>query len=244
MNWGYPNFRKPSYRYIDIHVNLGCLKPVFLMASSFLSKYKVIFRSAMVIVAIGASDKVGRNGVIVPWNDHKWSWGLCYYYGVYYEYDGGHVFLIFTRNKIPLGYHPIFVWSDWLGINGHLRLYCVAPLKLGPLPLVTYDFWLIGKDCCQAWQSAELRPEFRSCWGQVTFLKRFSQFSMVSSPVLLVFHKVLTDTLETDPPQIMRNSAVMTWGRPWKMLHGFWTRNGWKGGIISSPILEIPSRNI
>lgn len=29
-------------------------------------------------------------------------------------------------------------------------LYCVAPLQLGPLPLVTYDFWLIGKDCCQA----------------------------------------------------------------------------------------------
>ena len=29
------------------------------------------------------------------------------------------------------------------------RLYCVAPLQLGPLPLVTYDFWLIGKECCQ-----------------------------------------------------------------------------------------------
>jgi len=30
------------------------------------------------------------------------------------------------------------------------ELYCVAPLQLGPLPLVTYDFWLIGKECCQA----------------------------------------------------------------------------------------------
>eukprot|EP00490_Sorites_sp_Unknown_P029241 CAMPEP_0114637296 /NCGR_PEP_ID=MMETSP0191-20121206/26_1 /TAXON_ID=126664 /ORGANISM="Sorites sp." /LENGTH=189 /DNA_ID=CAMNT_0001849017 /DNA_START=237 /DNA_END=806 /DNA_ORIENTATION=- len=30
------------------------------------------------------------------------------------------------------------------------ELYCVAPLQLGPLPPVTYDFWLIGKDCCEA----------------------------------------------------------------------------------------------
>jgi hypothetical protein len=30
------------------------------------------------------------------------------------------------------------------------RLYCVAPLQLGPLPVVTYDVWLIGKACCQA----------------------------------------------------------------------------------------------
>lgn len=31
-----------------------------------------------------------------------------------------------------------------------LRLYCVAPLQHGPLPPVTYDFWLVGKDCCRA----------------------------------------------------------------------------------------------
>ncbi|CAJ1365085.1 unnamed protein product [Effrenium voratum] len=30
------------------------------------------------------------------------------------------------------------------------QLYCVAPLQLGVWPPVTYDFWLVGKDCCQA----------------------------------------------------------------------------------------------
>lgn len=30
------------------------------------------------------------------------------------------------------------------------QLYCVAPLQLGPLPPVTYDFWLVGKECCKA----------------------------------------------------------------------------------------------
>ena len=41
-----------------------------------------------------------------------------------------------------------------------LRLYCVAPLQLGPLPPVTYDFWLVGKDCCQ--EGAESISKFRA----------------------------------------------------------------------------------
>ena len=39
-----------------------------------------------------------------------------------------------------------FAWQRILS----LRLYCVAPLQHGPLPPVTYDFWLVGKDCCRA----------------------------------------------------------------------------------------------
>ena len=193
------------------------LETCFLMASSFLSKYKVIFRSAMVIVAIGASDKVGRNGVIVPWNDHKWSWGLCYYYGVYYEYDGGARFFNLYKKQDSPRPPPNFclkrlAWDQW---PSEAVLRCTTETWTSAFS----DLRLLAH-----WK--RLLPGVAKCWvatwipvllGQVTFLKRFSQFSMVSSPVLLVFHKVLTDTLETDPPQIMRNSAVMTWGRPWKM---------------------------
>lgn len=30
------------------------------------------------------------------------------------------------------------------------ELWCAAPLQMGEIPPVTYDFWLVGKGCCQA----------------------------------------------------------------------------------------------
>lgn len=86
-----------------------------------------------------------------------------------FESQDVHVFTIFVFFFL---FHVLFLSSDPNSIASKVReaplskaparLYCVAPLQLGPLPLVTYDFWLIGKECCQVrLVQVEQRPGMR-----------------------------------------------------------------------------------